>query len=205
MTRMLTAKSHKILGSVLVVGVLGSVSAAGVFGAFSATTQNAGNEISTGSVAIGDNDAGQAMFNVTNARPNESWTRCLKVTYTGSLESDVRLYSTGSGGGLSQYLRIKLEQGTSAAAAFPSCEGFVPDPTSGQVADSTTPGAIPPLDWSTGAVLSPNGAAPGAPAPFAQTQSVVVRMTMSLDPAMPDALQGATTGVTTVVVEARNR
>ena len=78
-------RRHKLLASALVVGVLGTVAAGGVFGLFSATTQNAGNEISTGSVALSDNDNGSAMFNITNAKPGDSWTRCIKVTYAGSL------------------------------------------------------------------------------------------------------------------------
>jgi hypothetical protein len=198
-------KTQKVLSSVLVGGVLAGATTFGVFGAFSATTQNAGNEISTGTVTLGDNDGGQAMFNVTNAKPSETWSRCIKVTYTGSLASDVRHYSTATGGALSQYLRIKVEQGTSTATTFPSCVGFVPDPTSGLVADSAAPGAIPALDWNSGAVLSPNGVAPGAPGAFTQNDSVVVRITLSLDPAMPDTLQGASSGVTGVLFEARNR
>ncbi|MGE0507267.1 MAG: hypothetical protein AB7P38_17945, partial [Solirubrobacterales bacterium] len=61
------SKLQKILASTVVVGVLGSLDALGVFGAFSATTQNAGNEISAGTVDLSDNDAGTAMFNNTNA------------------------------------------------------------------------------------------------------------------------------------------
>ena len=57
-------RRHKLLASALVVGVLGTVAAGGVFGLFSATTQNAGNEISTGIVALSDNDNGSAMFNI---------------------------------------------------------------------------------------------------------------------------------------------
>jgi len=47
-------KRNKLLLSALVIGALGSVAALGVFGVFSATTQNAGNEISTGTVALTD-------------------------------------------------------------------------------------------------------------------------------------------------------
>ena len=78
-------KSQKALASVLVVGLLGGVVALGVFGLFSATTQNSGNEISAGTIAISDNDAGSAMFNITNAKPGDTWTRCIKVSYNGSL------------------------------------------------------------------------------------------------------------------------
>ena len=83
------SNSQKALASALVVGLLGGVVALGVFGLFSATTQNSGNEISAGTIAISDNDSGSAMFNITNAKPGDTWTRCIKVSYNGSLPADV--------------------------------------------------------------------------------------------------------------------
>ncbi len=61
--------------SALVVGVLGSLVTIGVYGVFTATTQNAGNEISSGTVAIADNDSGAALYNATGFRPGESISR----------------------------------------------------------------------------------------------------------------------------------
>ena len=78
-------KSKKVLLSAVVVGVLGSFVALGVFGLFSATTQNSGNEISSGVVSLSDNDAGSSLVNVTGAKPGDSWTRCIRVTYSGVL------------------------------------------------------------------------------------------------------------------------
>ena len=75
---------QKVLLSTLVVGVLCGLTTLGVFGLFSATTQNAGNEISTGTVAISDNDLGSALYNVTGAMPGDSVSKCIKTTYTGS-------------------------------------------------------------------------------------------------------------------------
>ena len=124
-------RRHKLLASALVVGVLGTVAAGGVFGLFSATTQNAGNEISTGSVALSDNDNGSAMFNVTNAKPGDSWTRCIKVTYGGSLPADVHLYLKEGSGPLGQHLSMRMRQGTQLNSAFPSCPGFTPDGSAG--------------------------------------------------------------------------
>jgi hypothetical protein len=126
-------RSKKILGSVLVVGVLGSVSAAGVFGAFSATTQNSGNEISTGTVNLGDNDLGSAMFQVNNAMPGQTWTKCIQVSYSGSLQADVKNYLRSTPGLLSPYLRLKLERGTQTTGAFPDCGNFAAAPTGGIV------------------------------------------------------------------------
>ncbi len=86
----------KIAISTMLVGLLGSLAALGIFGEFSATTQNAGNELTSGTVAISNNSAGQAMFNVAGATPGDSWTRCIKVTYTGGLPADVHAYLGGT-------------------------------------------------------------------------------------------------------------
>src|SRR6478672_4209335 len=109
----------KVLSSALVVAALGSITALGVFGLFSATTQNSGNEISSGSVALSDNDAGSAQFNLTGAKPGDTWTRCIKVTYSGSLPADVHRYVSGGAGPLAPYLHLTQSQGTQAGAVFP--------------------------------------------------------------------------------------
>jgi hypothetical protein len=194
------SKSQKVLLSTVVVGVLGSAVALGVFGLFSATTQNAGNEISSGTVALSDNDAGSAQFNITGAKPGDSWTRCIKVSYNGSLPADLRIYELGGGGPLSPYLTLKLEQGTQSEATFPSCAGFTPDGTNGTGTIYQGPGF-----GSIGATYDT-----GAPiVPFGQTvwnpgDSLVFRATLTLKPDAPDGAQGNTTGVFTIVAEARN-
>ena len=114
----------KVLLSALVVGVLGSLAAAGVFGVFSATTTNAGNEISAGTVALSDNDAGSAMYNLNGATPGDTATSCIKVTYNGSLNSDVRLYSPDTVGVLAPYVDMTIEEGTQSSSTFPDCTGF---------------------------------------------------------------------------------
>jgi hypothetical protein len=193
-------RRHKLLASALVVGVLGTVAAGGVFGLFSATTQNAGNEISTGIVALSDNDGGSAMFNVTNAKPGDSWTRCIKVTYGGTLPADVHLYLKNTTGLLGSYLTMTMHQGTQAASTFPDCTGFTPDG-----------GAAAGLVYAGAATTTTDGTyEAGLPlVPLGQTAwstgtTQVYKFAMTLDPATPDAMQGATTGSMTVVWEARN-
>jgi hypothetical protein len=194
------AGSRKLIGSVLVVGVVGSVSALGVFGAFSATTQNAGNEISTGTVDLGDNDGGSSMLHVTNAQPGDTWTKCIKVTYTGSLSADVTNYLRSTPGPLTPYLSMKLERGTQTTGAFPDCGNFQAAATGGIVYDA--PFTDPAMPRSQATAL--------AETPVGKTQwdtgdSLALRVTMALSPSMPDTIQGATTGDATVVWEARNR
>jgi hypothetical protein len=193
-------KSQKLLASAVVVGVLGSVVALGVFGLFSATTQNSGNEISSGTIAISDNDAGSAMFNVTNAKPGDSWTRCIKVSYNGSLAADVKLYELGGGGPLSPYLKLKLEQGTQPEATFPSCTGFTPDGTNGTGTIYEGPGfGSIGNSYDTGAPVVPFGQTVWNPG-----ESLVFRATLTLNPEAPQLAQGNTTNEFTIVAEARN-
>ena len=185
----------KLLASILVVGVLGTVAAGGVFGVFSATTQNAGNEISTGTVALTDNDNGSAMFNVTNAKPGDTWTRCIKVTYGGTLPADVRQYINAGPTLVGQYLNVKIETGAQATSTFPDCTGFVTATTNydGPVASYTA------FDFASGTSQPPVGKAFWDPG-----DSVVVRTTLALSASTPDAAQGTSAGNVTVVWEARN-
>src|SRR2546422_9676436 len=119
-----------VLVIALTVGVIGMLGGTGVLSAFSSTTSNDGNVFATGTVTISDNDAGAAMYNVSNKKPNDTVQTCIKLTYTGSLAADVHLYTTSSIGALGQYLDMTVEKGTlSGAPAFPSCTGFTTQAT----------------------------------------------------------------------------
>jgi hypothetical protein len=61
------------------------------FSAFSGTTANPGNSAVAGTVTLTDNDSGAAMFSLASLKPGDTDTRCLQVTYTGSLPALVRL------------------------------------------------------------------------------------------------------------------
>ncbi len=121
-------RGRKLLLTLLIVGVVGSIAGIGTFSAFSATTSNTGNNFAAGTVYIVDNDTGSAMFNVSNAKPGNSYSSCIKVTYLGTLDASVKLYGSGFGGALAQYLTVKVEEG-SGAAGFGDCTGFSPSST----------------------------------------------------------------------------
>jgi hypothetical protein len=106
--------TRKFLTSLLVVGALGGAAAFGAFSAFSDTTSNPGNSFAAGSVTISDNDSGTALYNVSGKKPGDYAERCIKVTYTGSLPSTVKLYrSTFTGGtGLDSYIDLAITKGT---------------------------------------------------------------------------------------------
>ena len=187
---------NKILASALVVGVLGGLAALGVFGAFSATTQNSGNEIKTGTVALNDNDNGQAMFNVTDAKPGDSWSRCIKVSYGGSLPAEVHTYLTSTPGVLSPYLSAKVERGSQATSTFPSCTGFADAET---LFDGPLTDPAFPRDWATGVNSDPL-----TKTQWDQGDTLVFRITLSVSNSMPNTLQNQTTGPASVVWEARD-
>ncbi len=95
--------------------------------AFTATTQNGSDSFSTGSVILADNDSGTALFSVTNMAPGDTGSACLRVTYSGTLASDVRLYASAvaTTNSLSSYITLQIEESTGAGTTtFPSCAGI---------------------------------------------------------------------------------
>ncbi len=119
-------KLRKGLLTLLAVGGMGAVAGLGTFSAFSATTTNSGNNISSGSVKIDQHTGATTLYNVTNQKPGDSTTKCLRVTYSGSLTaSAVKLYvSAGVTGGSNYNLEIDRGTGLSTLDATMSCAGF---------------------------------------------------------------------------------
>jgi predicted ribosomally synthesized peptide with SipW-like signal peptide len=114
--------------SMLVVGLLGAVAGIGTWSAFSDTTENTGNSFASGTVDLNDDDSGSTpMLTLSNAKPGDSDTSCINVTYNGSLPASVRMYGTTAGTGLDQYLDLVVTRGAIAAPAFDSCGSFAPD------------------------------------------------------------------------------
>jgi hypothetical protein len=190
----------KVLLTALCVGALGSLAAMGVFGAFSSTTTNAGNTITAGTVAIADNDAGAAMYSLTAAKPGESVSKCIKVTYTGSLDADVRIYTPSTIGSLGQYVDLTITPGSQTTPSFPSCTGFVAD-SGGAIYSGTL------QSFGTTKNSYANGVVdyPGAGTKWATGESVVYQVSATLQSSAPDAAQGLTTGAHTFTWEARNQ
>jgi hypothetical protein len=193
----MNSKPTRLLLSVLIVGTLAGFAALSIFGVFTATTQNAGNEISTGTVALTDNDSGSALFNVTGAKPGDGWTRCIKVTYNGTLPADVHLYQQNISGPLANYMTLTMTQGTQPATTFPSCTNFTPDATG--IIYSGSAASIAPGSFDYGLPVVPAGQARWQPG-----DSLVFKFELALDPAAPDAVQSSTTASQTEVWEAHS-
>jgi predicted ribosomally synthesized peptide with SipW-like signal peptide len=107
-------RNRKLLATLLVLGAVGSIAASGTYSAFTATTSNAGNSFSAGTVAIADDSgAVSAMFpGLTNQVPGAAVAKCIRVRYTGSLDSSVRLYvSAGITNGTLYTLQVERAVG----------------------------------------------------------------------------------------------
>jgi len=154
--------------------------------AFTGTTASSGNGVASGTVALGDDDSGAALFSVSNLVPGQSEQKCIVVTYGGSLAAAVKLYADGysSSRALGSYVNLVVEEGSGAtfAGSGPSsCPGFSASGTvySGTVDDF----AATRTGYATGV---------GSFAPSGAGQSRVYRFSYTLDGAAPDGVQSGT-------------
>jgi hypothetical protein len=103
-----------------VLGIVACIAGAGVFSAFSSQTDNPGNIITAGTVKLEDNDGGSALYTIAAAKPGDSKTSCIKVSYVGSLASTVKLFTPSTIGELGPYVNLKVEAGTQTTSTFPT-------------------------------------------------------------------------------------
>jgi hypothetical protein len=115
-----------------VAGLVGVAAAAGVvwhasYSAFSASTANPANSWSAGSVALGDDDRGSALFTASDLTPGgPGGAQCIAVSSTGTLPAAVKLYGTGfaTSNALASDITLTISQGS--GGGYGSCTGFVP-------------------------------------------------------------------------------
>jgi hypothetical protein len=190
------SKKHKVLLTVMVVGLGGALAGFGVFSAFSSTTSNPGNSFAAGSVTISDNDSGSALYNVSNQKPGQSVTKCIKVTYGGSLDSDVRIYASAVAAG-GQYMDLLIESGT---GNDPDCSDWTIDGSGTPTVYSGTLKAFADArtDWASGLADYKL-----AQTKWATNDAVTYRFTVTMQD-NPSA-QGATSGSHSFTWEARNQ
>lgn len=193
-------KFDRAMLSALVVGVLGGAAAMGIYGQFTATTQNAGNEIATGTVSFADNDDGSALYNADNFRPGESVTRCIKASYTGTMPATVRLYSPSAPGPLASNIDLTITQGTQASSTFPDCTGFTASGT-GQLYSGT----LENFEQTRNTYAAGLAPAPGGQVSWNPNDALVFRVQAALQSSVPDSAQGTTSGTHAFVWEARNQ
>lgn len=202
----MTARHRKILLSLLLIGAASALAGFGTFSAFSSTTTNTGNSFAAGTVHVEDNDAGSAMYTVSNQVPGVAVERCIKLTYGGTRAAEVRLYTpTASVGAVADYVNLVVEKGTLAGSpAFPGC---------GSPGDFTAEGAALFSGELDEFVATKNSYANGIPAfPGSQTQwnqndTLVYRFTLTLqdDNGANGGATPLTTGSHAFTWEARNQ
>jgi predicted ribosomally synthesized peptide with SipW-like signal peptide len=191
----------KILRTALLLGLVASIAGAGVFSAFSSQTENPGNVITTGTVTLEDNDGGTALYTMSAAKPGESKTSCIKVTYKGSLPATVKLYTGSTIGALGPYVNLKVEAGTQTTSTFPSCTEFTPLSSGATVYEGTLSAfATEHNTYATGITTNPAGATK-----WETNNTLVYKFTATLSSTAPNAAQGATTGSHAFVWEAQNQ
>lgn len=179
----MTLPQRKVIATMVLIAVLGAAGGSSTWASFNATTDNLGNQATSGTVDVTDNDGGApAMLSFSDAMPGTSDTGCIKVVYSGSLTSDLRLYGTTTGSGLDQYLDLKITRGTYSGPdpAFDSCTNFREDATdyigagAGVIYNGTLQGFGD--DYATG-LSDPT---PGAPEAWTTGESHVYKIQVTL-------------------------
>ncbi|GLY32254.1 hypothetical protein [Kineosporia sp. NBRC 101731] len=99
--------------------------------AFNASTSNTGSSLASGHVVLTDNLNGVSMFSLSGLGPGSTGTRCIDVTYRGSLDAVVRLtadYDTSdTTSALAPYLDFTIDQ-IGATATCNATAGAVRNP-----------------------------------------------------------------------------
>lgn len=177
-----------VAGAAALFGVLvtGALVMSRTQAAFTASTGNPVNAWQAGTVTLGDDDSGGALFSSAGLLPGDTGSRCITVTYTGDVTAAVKLYASSSTGTLGQYVNLVVEEGSGAGNAGSyagGCTGF-----SGSTLYSGTLSAFAAAStgWATGV---------GTFTPSASGATKVYKFTWTLDAGAPSAAQG--TSVTT--------
>ena len=185
--------TKKVLRTLVVLGLVGGLAAVGAFSAFSSETSNPGNQITAGTVALSDNDGDVALYNLPNAEPGDSATRCIRVTYSGSLAADVRMYTANAIGALGPHVNLQVTPG---AGNNGNCSDFVAD---GAAVFNNTLNNLP-TTFAGGVVDNP-----GVSSAWNQNDAVTYRFVATLDVNAPNSAQGLGTGTHAIRWEARNQ
>lgn len=181
--RMLRLTSLLMAPAAVVASAL--VVAQASYSAYSATTVNPTSNWATGTVALHDDDANAAAFDVSGLAPGSTGTRCIAVTSTGTLGSSVKLYATAQGGttNLASFIDLTITEGT--GGSFGSCSGFVPLAGGGQLYRGSLAG------FGTTHTGYANGLGTWTPAGTGE-ETRTFRLTYTVDRQAPDTTQGGT-------------
>jgi hypothetical protein len=189
-------RTKSLLRSLLAIGAAGAIAAFGTFSAFSSTTENPGNEIDAGTVALSDNDSGSALYDVSGAKAGTTVDRCITVSYTG-LAADVKVYLPDAVGGLAQYVNMTVTTGTDASPTFGDCTGFVADGGAPLYTGTLQGFRTAHSGWANGLQHDPAGQTE-----WTTGNAVTYRVQLTVQD--NNAAQGLGTGTHRIMWEARN-
>jgi hypothetical protein len=134
-----------------------------------ATAANPANSISTGTIQLSSGSFTAPVVSLTAAKPGAVSTGCIQITNSGTLSAQMRLYGTGSGTGLNEYLKLVITRGSfSATPPAGSCAGFTADATNyiAQGAGVIYSGTLASLPSSaSSALLDPTASSPATWSP----------------------------------------
>ena len=184
---------RKLLISLILLGALGGAAGFGAYSAFSDTTTRSSNSFAGGTVTLASNSAATPIYSLTYRAPGDVGERCVRVTYSGSLSSTVRLYrgSFSGGTGLDPYVTFAVSRGTGNQT---DCSDF----SSAASVYSGTLAAFPST-YAGGLVLqNPSGSGT-----WSQNDAVTYRITATLQ--NDTRAQGLATGTHSFTWEARNQ
>jgi hypothetical protein len=71
---------------------------------------------------LSSDDGGAALFQLADLAPGKAESRCITVSYDGPERADIRLVGSAAGSGLHEFLRLRIEAGSSGR--FGDCSGF---------------------------------------------------------------------------------
>lgn len=188
---MLPSVRHALVAAAA-AGCAVALSVQGTLAAFTSTTSTAGS-FSAGSVWLDDDDAQSALIAATGLEPGDSHAACLRVTYDGTMDAEVRLWASyyegdpvGDGAVLDANLDLTVQYDTVTTGSPAGCGDFSSE---GTLYTGTLQAlAAAHTGFGDGAPLgSTNGATPWTPAPG---EVRVFRITYGLAANAPSAVQG---------------
>ena len=156
----------------------------GTSAVFTATTSNAANSWTLGTVTLADDDSAAALFTASGLVPGSTGSNCITVTYSGNVATTVKLYASAStdASSVAQYLDVTVQQGS--GGGFGSCGAFVPSST-------VYTGTL--SNFTSASTAYGNGVGTWAPS---SPSSTVYKISYTLNAATPTNQQGAATTAT---------
>lgn len=122
------SKKRKLFVTFAVLALMAGLAVFVTSAAFTSTTDNPGNRIEAGSVSVTDSDGVTGvLYNALDQKPgagNGPTVKCIRVTYSGSLAADLKLYSSAIANGSNFRLKVERGSGITTPASDMNCVGF---------------------------------------------------------------------------------